>query len=87
MDSRLQGRRAFVTGGSRGIGAAIARRLAREGADVAFTYVSKPAQAEGTVKEIERLGRRGWPCRRTAPTAGSRRDRLRRQGARPASEG
>ncbi|ADW75670.1 SDR family NAD(P)-dependent oxidoreductase [Rahnella aquatilis] len=36
----LQGKAAFVQGGSRGIGAAIVQRLAREGASVAFTYVS-----------------------------------------------
>ncbi|NES10257.1 SDR family NAD(P)-dependent oxidoreductase [Pseudomonas laurentiana] len=36
----LQGKVAFVQGGSRGIGAAIVKRLAREGAAVAFTYVS-----------------------------------------------
>ena len=38
----------MVTGGSRGIGAAIVKRLAREGAHVALTYVSKPAQANET---------------------------------------
>ncbi|MDZ4358494.1 MAG: SDR family NAD(P)-dependent oxidoreductase, partial [Variovorax sp.] len=42
----LAGKVAFVTGGSRGIGAAIVRRLARDGAAVAFTYVSAQAEAE-----------------------------------------
>jgi NAD(P)-dependent dehydrogenase (short-subunit alcohol dehydrogenase family) len=49
---------ALVTGGSRGIGAAIARRLARDGADVAITYVSAPDKANSVVAEIESTGRR-----------------------------
>jgi len=45
MQSRLSGKVAFVTGGSRGIGAAIVRRLAAEGATVAFTWQSSRASA------------------------------------------
>jgi 3-oxoacyl-[acyl-carrier protein] reductase len=45
-DLRLAGKVAFVTGGSRGIGAAIVRRLAREGAEVAFTYSRSADSAE-----------------------------------------
>ena len=56
MNHPLENRRAMVTGGSRGIGAAIVKRLAREGADVAFTYVSKPDQAEETAKAARALG-------------------------------
>ncbi len=40
MNHRLENKRALVTGGSRAIGAAIARRLAHEGAHVALTYVT-----------------------------------------------
>lgn len=52
----LKNKRALVTGGSRGIGAAIVRRLASEGVDVAFTYSSSPDRAEAVVKEALALG-------------------------------
>ncbi|WP_336811342.1 SDR family NAD(P)-dependent oxidoreductase [Bosea sp. MMO-172] len=58
--SRLAGKRALVTGGSRGIGAAIARRLAAEGADVALTYERSADKAGAVVGEIEALGRKGF---------------------------
>src|SRR5204862_8297946 len=57
--SQLDGKVAVVTGGSRGIGAAIAKRLARDGADVAITYVSSPDKANAIVAEIKAAGRRG----------------------------
>src|SRR5215469_3182139 len=52
----LTGKVALVTGGSRGIGAAIVRRLAVEGASVAFTYSSSEEKARQLVREIESEG-------------------------------
>ncbi len=54
----LSGKRALVTGGSRGIGAAIARQLAADGADVAITYEKSAEAAEALASEIRATGRK-----------------------------
>jgi 3-oxoacyl-[acyl-carrier protein] reductase len=54
----LDGRVVLVTGGSRGIGAAVARMAARAGADVALSFVTDPHRAAAVGRDIEALGRR-----------------------------
>ena len=56
MNHNLKNKRALVTGGSRGIGAAIVKRLANEGAHVAFTYSSSPDRANEVAKSTQALG-------------------------------
>jgi 3-oxoacyl-[acyl-carrier protein] reductase len=55
----LEGKRAIVTGGSMGIGASIAKVLARQGANVAINYRKHDTEARQVVAEIESLGRKG----------------------------
>lgn len=59
----LHGKAALVTGGSRGIGAATALRLAREGADVAVTYLNGKEAADDVVRAVTGLGRRAVALR------------------------
>ena len=59
----MSARVAIVFGGSRGIGGAIASRLARDGFDVALTYVSRPDRASDLVSAIEDIGRRAIAVR------------------------
>ncbi|HMB32342.1 MAG TPA: 3-oxoacyl-ACP reductase family protein [Desulfohalobiaceae bacterium] len=55
---RLEGKKAIVTGGGRGIGRAIALAYAKEGADILVNYHSNDAAAQEVVKEVEGMGRK-----------------------------
>jgi len=66
---RLNGRAALVTGASRGIGAAIARRFAAEGAAVAITYLNSPESAQAVLDDISAHGVAGAAIRADAGSA------------------
>jgi 3-oxoacyl-[acyl-carrier protein] reductase len=74
----LDGKVALVTGGSRGIGAAIARRVAADGADVAITYLRAVDRATEVVADIERAGRRGLAIEADAAVAQAAADAVER---------
>ena len=59
MTSLLEGKKAFISGGSRGLGKALCEVFAREGADVAFNYNSNDEEAQDTLRRIEQHGRKG----------------------------
>jgi 3-oxoacyl-[acyl-carrier protein] reductase len=67
---RLHGKTALVTGGSRGIGRGIARRLAQEGALVAVHYGNNEAAAKETVASIEKIGGQAFAFRTELGTPG-----------------
>lgn len=58
MNLPLEGKVAIVTGGSRGIGAAIVERLAKDGANVAFSYSNSKERADQVVAKVEAFGRK-----------------------------
>src|SRR6266568_2978357 len=71
MTKKLEGKIALITGGSRGIGAAIAKRLAADGAKVAITYTKGADTAASVVKEIERSGGKAIAIQADAADAGA----------------
>jgi 3-oxoacyl-[acyl-carrier protein] reductase len=71
MPKKLEGKIALITGGSRGIGAAIAKRLAADGAAVAITYTKGADAAASVVKEIEREGGKAIAIQADAVDAGA----------------
>ncbi|MEV6421212.1 3-oxoacyl-ACP reductase family protein [Streptomyces sp. NPDC051662] len=81
MSAVLHGKAAFVTGGSRGIGEAVAIRLAEDGADVALTYQHSAERAAEVVDRIKALGRRALAIRADSADATAVHDAVDRAAA------
>jgi 3-oxoacyl-[acyl-carrier protein] reductase len=79
---RLSGKVAMVFGGSRGIGAAVVRRLAEEGADVALTYISAPDKAAEVVEAVEASGRKALAVKADSADAAAIEDAVAQAAAR-----
>jgi 3-oxoacyl-[acyl-carrier protein] reductase len=71
IPKKLKGKIALITGGSRGIGAAIAKRLAADGANVAITYAKGADAAASIAREVERAGRKASAIRADSTDAGA----------------
>lgn len=71
MKTSLNGKCALITGGSRGIGAAIVKRLASEGAQVAFTYASSPDKADQVVRAAQSYGVKALAIKADSADAGA----------------
>jgi len=84
---KLAGKVAVVTGGSRGIGAAITKRLAADGASVAFTYAKGADAAASVVKEIERSGGKAIAIQADAADASAKHASSNAVGSYQADEG
>ena len=59
MGKTFEGKTVLVTGGSRGLGAAIARAFAESGADVAISYVASDEKARAVIADVRKHGVRG----------------------------
>lgn len=68
MNNALEGKVALVTGGGRGIGAAVALRLAQDRADVALTFQHSQQRADDVAEQIKRRDDGRSSYQRTAPT-------------------